>query len=90
MSLSFLRDNIITAIQERADAASTRAMNNHPAGHQSADTYAMTSIDALSEARALLTAIAIVRNEYSRLVEPERAAKDDAEVQDKKPMEPIY
>lgn len=86
MSLSYLRDNITKALQERADAASTRAMNNHPSTHSSADTYAMQSVDALSEARAYLMAIQIVSKAYQDLIEPEKkAGQEDDQTQKAEP-----
>lgn len=90
MSLSYLRDNITKQLQERADAASTRAMNNHPSTHSSADTYAMQSVDALSEARAYLTAIQIVSAAYKDMIEPEKKP-DMNETQQAKPKgETLY
>lgn len=90
MSLSYLRDNITKALQERADAASTRAMNNHPSTHNSADTYAMQSIDALSEARAYLYAIQIVSTEYKNMIEPEKKPDMDETQQARPKGESIY
>ena len=91
MSLSYLRDNIVKALQEKADAASSRAMNNHPLSHQSTDTYAMQSVDALSEARAFLVAMNIVNKSYNDMIEPEKKQQQDEEDSQPKPeQEPIY
>ena len=90
MSLSYLRDKIIKELQEKADAASSRAVNNHPSGHTNTDTYAMQQIDALSEARACLIAIQVVGAAYRDMIEPEAKAKQDEAEQQPRSKEPIY
>lgn len=91
MSLSYLRDAVIKDLRDKADAASTRAINCHPSSHLSADTYAMQQIDALSEARAYLYAIGIVNAAYKLMTDPDKPEdKVEQAEQNKPPQEPIY
>ena len=79
MSLHFLRDNIARRLQERADNASTRAINMRvrPASEaipaMSCEEYALLQVDALTEARIYMQAILVVTEEYRRMTEPEKA-----------------
>jgi hypothetical protein len=88
MSLSVLRDSIQRKLQERADAATSRAINMRvrpgsadiPA--MSCEEYALTQVDSLTEARVYMMAMQIVTDEYRRMTEPEKAA-------DQNPTPPI-
>lgn len=83
MSLDALRNACNKYFQERADAATSRAISirmrppspNIPG--MSAEEYAMTSIDLLTEARIWLEAQKVITNEYRKLTEPEKAPDQD-------------
>jgi hypothetical protein len=84
MSLPYLRDGIMRRLQERADAATSRAINIRvrPASEtipaMSCEEYAMIQVDALTEARVLLQAIHIVNDEYNRMTQPEKVQEQAA------------
>lgn len=86
MSIEALRVNCIKAFQERADGATTRAMNMdiRPAGQHiaatTAEEYALTSVRSLTEARAFLEAMRIVQNEFMKLTQPEEKAEKVVEI----------
>lgn len=94
MSLSILRDSIRNELQTLADSATTRAINMRvrPASEtipaMSCEEYALTQVDALTEARVYMTAIQIVTEEYRRMTEPEKA--DDQQVRPPVVAKSIY
>lgn len=93
MSLPVLKDSIIRKLQEKADEATTRAINMRvrPASESipamSCEEYALLQVDALTEARIYMEAIRVTTQEYRRMTEPEKA--QNAAVQ-KPTTAPIY
>lgn len=93
MSLPVFKDSINRKLQERADAATTRAINMRvrPASEtipaMSCEEYALGQIDALTEARVYMLAMQVVTDEYRRMTEPEKA-QDESKT--KKPAGTIY
>lgn len=93
MSLSVFRDSIRNALQERADSATTRAINMRvrPGGGgipaMSCEEYALMQVDALTEARVYMLAVQVVTDEYRRMTEPEKAQQP---VEEPKPKGSVY
>lgn len=90
MSLSYLRDNILKALQELVDARTNDAINMRPRyadpsmAAMTTGEYAMQQINTLAEARALALAARIVADEYKKITQPEKTGeKEKTEAQPK-------
>lgn len=89
MSLSFLRDAITKALQERVDAATNRAINLRVHAESTADGYALIQADALAEARAFATAAQVVVDEYRKMTET-AVKPEDAPMAQQQRRENVY
>lgn len=93
MSLDALRQACIKSFQERADTATSKALNLRPraAGQNlaamTAEEYAMFGIDALAEARTYLECQRIITNEFRKLTQPEQKIEEPTE---QKPARKMY
>ena len=78
MSAEALRSTVVKRLQDAADTASSMAISQtvRPATQElpatTAEEYAMLAVQALATARAYLTAITVVENEFRRMTQPDR------------------
>ncbi len=83
MDIGVYRDAIVKRLQDAADAQTQMALNTQPRSASpgiaamNSDEYAMTQINHLATARALLFALNAVHDEYKRLTQPEKKQEDE-------------
>lgn len=83
MSLDFLRQSIVKALEDAATERTNRAINMRANIGIPADQYAMMQAQTLAEAFALQQAARIVNAEYKKMTDPPK----EAPANDEKPQQ---